>query len=441
MAESSFIPARSFALASVLTPALVLFISANLANAGNFAFNLLFSRLLTPAQFAELTFLLTLKLGLMSLFGAIQMATSGQVAAGRLTSAHLQNGLLRRVWVLGTLALLPLVLVLALNTPGLNAALVLALALPVVGPLSLLRGLYLGQLNMPRSVASVQLEMMVRLGFSLLFWALGFGLPGLALALTLSIFAAWLPLTGSEKLPECRAGDARALANKAPADRAINSGAAIATQIALAALPLAGLQVAQVLLLDGDIFIARARLSQDDAGVLAALNLIQRIQFFACFGLSMALFPAVLTAVREGRALRRVLWPIAALYLAVTLPLLLFAGLMPGQLLDLVVGQAYSAGTPFVFFSCLAAALFTLTYLAMTLLIALKKVRLVAALLVFTIFQLTLQYLRVSGGDGLAEGDGGLGALVYAKVGCQLFLAGLCLALAWKGLTQRGIKD
>ena len=57
-----------------------LFISANIANAGNLAFNMIFARLMGPEGFADLTFLLTLKLGVLCILSAFQLAFAKHTA-------------------------------------------------------------------------------------------------------------------------------------------------------------------------------------------------------------------------------------------------------------------------------------------------------------------------------------------------------------------------
>jgi len=67
-------PIKAIQAHSIMGPAAVLFVSANIANAANLLFNMIFARLMGPAIFADLTLLLTLKLGLLSFLGALQFA-------------------------------------------------------------------------------------------------------------------------------------------------------------------------------------------------------------------------------------------------------------------------------------------------------------------------------------------------------------------------------
>ncbi|MFM2356030.1 MAG: hypothetical protein RLZZ528_1766, partial [Pseudomonadota bacterium] len=106
---------------------MVIFLSSNLVNAGNLAFNMLFSRWMGPALFADLAVLLTLKLAVLNLAGAAQLAASQMVAAQAGADRNLLVARLARLaWraFLPGLLLLPLLIVLA--TLGAGQALGLA---------------------------------------------------------------------------------------------------------------------------------------------------------------------------------------------------------------------------------------------------------------------------------------------------------------------------
>ena len=66
----------------VATPAVAMFLSSNVSNAGNLLFNMLFGRWMGPDLFADLATLLTLKLSLLAVLNAVQMAVS-QVVSGQ----------------------------------------------------------------------------------------------------------------------------------------------------------------------------------------------------------------------------------------------------------------------------------------------------------------------------------------------------------------------
>jgi len=74
MSRSLKLPVQALRRNALLGPATALFVSANIANAANLVFNMVFARMMGPAAFADLTLLLTLKLGILSFLGALQFA-------------------------------------------------------------------------------------------------------------------------------------------------------------------------------------------------------------------------------------------------------------------------------------------------------------------------------------------------------------------------------
>src|SRR6056297_279408 len=67
----------------VIGPVAAIFLSANLANVGNLAFNMLFSGWMGPELFGELAVVLTIKLAALAILNAVQMAVSRDIAEGR----------------------------------------------------------------------------------------------------------------------------------------------------------------------------------------------------------------------------------------------------------------------------------------------------------------------------------------------------------------------
>lgn len=339
--------------------ALLIFVSSNLANLGNLGFNMLFGRWMTPIDFALLATCLTVLLGGMGLLEAVRMAASRQMAASAPDRRAAQEAALAR---LSRRALLPGLVLSALGgalwlaVAGMQAMpwILLLLALPVALPLSILRGLALGRMQALPVVVSAQAEMLIRLLGAVLAWQAGLGMAGVVLALALSIGAAWLVLDRSLPQP--------ATTDKA---RALPIGGLL-----VAALPFAGLQAAQLGSLDADVLLAWLVLPADQTGLVAALCLFQRVQFYACFGLASVLLPAVALARSQGAPLGPAIRPVVLLGGAVAATCLLAATAMPGQLLNALVGPQYHDAAPGLVTASLTAALFTYGYLGATLMLA-----------------------------------------------------------------------
>lgn len=388
-------------------PLVAIFLSANLVNVGNLGFNVLFSRWMGPVAFGQLATLLTLFLAVMAVLTALQLAVSQRIAAGDdpALAAALAR-LARRGLALG-LALLP-ALILAVHLLGLGPALgltspqslpLLLLCVPFALPLALSRGIATGQLDARRVILSAQAEMWLRLILSALAWVSGFGLPGVAAAIALSVLAGLAPLW--PLLPT----------------RPTN---ALPKGLLLAALPFAALQAGQVILMDGDVLVAQAVLGPEAAGHLAALGLFQRIQFFGCFSLAVVLLPAVTSEVAAGRNPLRAAAPVFTLYAAVTLPVIAAAFAVPTLLITALVGPAFLPAAELLPIVSLAAAAFTGSFLLATYLAATGDRIGIWAIALACPIQLTTM--------SLAADD--LSSALTAKLLCQLALAAWLLTRA-----------
>lgn len=406
----------------IATPAISLFLSANLANAGNLVFNMVFSRWMGPALFAELATLLTLKLSLLAILSAVQMAVCQEVSGQR---DRMIDGAL---FVLNRIAFVALALIVPFLVPAalygaLGDALgissgyafaILIFVLPITAPLCLARGVATGRLEIGRMVLSANLEMAVRLVGALLAWKAGLGIEGVTAAVAASLVAGWLPVRG-------------ALQHCLPV-----AVSPVARRIAALALPFAVLQAAQVLHLDGDVLAANVFMPATDAGLVAMLSLFQRIQFFACFGLAAALLPSVSSAAAEGRSEVAAAMPVAKLFLAVTVPLLAILVAMPELVVQILSGPDFVAAVDGLPLAGLCAALFTLSYLIATFLVAIGDRRGIWLIACFVPVQLGCYAWH-----GLSEVGISLHDMFAAKAICQATLALASLTLAGRSLRRR----
>lgn len=378
-----------YGLAAMLSaPAMIIFISSNFVNVGNLAFNVIFSRLMGPELFGVLAYLLTVKLALLGMMGAVQMAVSQLVAYAPETERHrIERGLSRFNLMLpvGLVLLgLPLTACLALihfedariGIPAPHLFLILVLSMPFAASLSVLRGVAFGRLQTARIVLSSSFEMLTRLILALLAWSVGLGIEGVVAAVGLSIIVGWTVLLDLLPWRKIRSGRTTSVTKK----------------IAITATPFAVLQIAQVLALDGDIFLATALLPAGEAGLIAALSLFQRIQFFACFALAAVLLPSVVNAIRENTGLRPALLPITALFISVSTIFLGLVAAIPSHLVGALVGIEYLAAASGLWLAAISAVAFTLSFLIATFLIALNDRTGVVITIVAAVIQLVLFY-------------------------------------------------
>lgn len=394
--------------AALVSPVVVVFLSSNFVNAGNLAFNMLFSRWMGPALFGDLALVLTIKLALLGLLGAVQMAVSRHVAThGTRDNVHLVR--LNQVSFVALWCLTPLIMLLAwagggewlgMQQPAI--LLIVLLSLPFAAPLSILRGFVHGRMDVVGILASANLEMLVRLVGAVVFWKLGFGAEGVAVAVGLSIFAGWAAIAG--RLPQ--------------AQSAAQPTSSFIGLIGKAALPFAVLQAAQVLLLDGDIFAAKMLLDEVEAGHAAALTLFQRIEFFACFGLAAVLLPKVAEAAARKTSALRAAAPVMAVFAGVTVGVIACVTIAPTALITAMVGPDYVPVAALLLLAAISASAFTFSYLLATYLSALGDYRGIWMMAAFVPLQLSAFFIT-----GEASGGASLNDLMIVKAGCQGALA------------------
>jgi O-antigen/teichoic acid export membrane protein len=415
----------------IALPAIIAFLSSNFVNAGNLGYNMIFSRLMGPALFGDLAVVLTIKLSILALLGASQMAVSQMIAsAGTDQRKDIEAGVAQLSYVSFVVLslLLPVVLLVVWKSDvsgvfGLKEPTVLLfvlLSLPFTAPLALVRGVVTGKIAMHRFAWSVNFEMAVRLVASVCAWMFGLGIAGVAGAFALSIVAGWW-----------------AIRKDMPARTPNASSSPVVRMIFMLSLPFAALQCAQVALLDGDILFAKIWLTAQDAGYAGLLGLVQRIQFFACFGLSAALLPTVAKAISEGRNGRAEAMPVGVIFLGVSLVLIVTALIAPKLVIVVLGGPSFAPAAPLLLPICAAAACFTLSYLLATFLVAIGDKTGIWLILAAVPVQATGLYFVTANADV----DLGLSSLVMTKFSCQLVLAIILLAYAgskiWVKQTRR----
>lgn len=351
MSKSIKLPLQAMRSNALIGPAAALFVSANIANAANLVFNMVFARMMGPAAFADLTLLLTLKLGVLSFLGAIQFAFAELTAKERQIQQSYQRAHALS-WQSLKFSLPAMFVIIALanyisgtlNFSSPMALCVLALAIPFFLPMVIYRGLTQGLIDLPKIILSIQAEWIIRLFGSLILWKLGFGLTGIAAAVGFSIIAGFIFSTRKGDLKPLRP---RGMPSLDPQTKALG----------VVALPYLILQIAQVLVLDSDIVIAKASFSPETAGLVAGLLLIQRVFFFAFLSSSMILQPLV--AKRQGgqKSSQELLLLLGAIVVITVAAMMI---ILPNSdlIVRIMLGDEYLALSSIVWISALTGAVF-----------------------------------------------------------------------------------
>ena len=379
---------------------------------------MIFSRWMGPELFGDLAVVLTIKLALLGVLGAVQMAVSQMIAQTANVHRPRAEQALARInrycFAILWLALPPLAAAmyfgsfdthLEISSPYL--LFILLGSLPFCAPLNILRGVALGKMESGKIILSANVEMFVRMVASIFAWKLGFGIEGVVFAIVLSIIAGWAVITNALPTPRPLQSEIRPMIQK----------------LGLTALPFGLLQVAQVASLDGDVFLATRFLSEIETGYVAALSLFQRIQFFACFALAGVMLPIVVKALNEGTSYRSHVVSIAGLLGFVSTIVLTGAFFQPELLLNLLVGPAYIAAAPLLWIAAAAAVVFTINYLLATFLMALGSQSGIGIVTIGAVLQISGMLFA------LVAFDANLAQMLIAKLTIQIGIFVL-LALA-----------
>lgn len=334
------------------------------ANAGNYGVNLLLGRWLSPAAFADATLMVTLWLTVSGVAMALVLVTARFVGLdphGPGTATLLRR-LRRLAWVGGT----GLALLLAAGSPLWTRTfhavspwpfVVLAVGLPFHLSLAVGRGTLQGRLDFRWLAASLLAEMLVRVVVSSGAVLLGGGVVGATAGLSAALVVSWALVRW-----RTRTADA---AGSAP----------LPAEVRAYVRSVAVLLVAQVVLSNVDLLVAKSFLPADQAGPYSAVALVGRGVFFVAWAAATVLFPAIARRHQDGGATGALLR--GGLLAVATLGLVCTGGalLLGDPVLTLVLGPAYGGLAPQLAAYALVSTLFALAYLVATTRLSTGRVR------------------------------------------------------------------
>jgi O-antigen/teichoic acid export membrane protein len=335
--ESPPAPSASLGASGAITAMVVL---STLASMTNYASNIVFSRILDPVGFGELTSLLAFAVILSVPTNAAQTVIAERIAVYRAEGrsdvvAYLLRHAAAHVWVIalavGALytACIPLVIdVLGLRHPGPAIALAPLVVLMFVQPIALgaLQGLdrFLAFGVMVLAIAVSRISFGVP-------WVEAGGGPGGAIAgqavgmIVVLLGSAWLL-----RLNVSRGGSgaARAGLRRRPDVRSIGASAAF---------------VAFAVISNLDVVLARLYLSHHDAGVYAAVATVGKVITFLPAAIAVAVVPSAARAHHSTGDSNRVLRVAAALVAGTALLAAVPAVIDPDLVISVMFGHGYEA--------------------------------------------------------------------------------------------------
>ena len=262
-------------------------------SAANYALNLVLARFLSPAEFGDANLAVNVVLIAAAAAATLQLLSARSGAIDDPVAIAVRRRLTRWARGLGGAAAAALVLgssVLAhtfsASTPLLFV--VIGIGLPVYLAQAVMRGALQGDLRLGRLAISYAVEAVTRVGIALVMLALGFGVIGAAVAISVSFVASALVVR--HRVATATHGERDTKSAAPPATAAVSVAATV-------------LLVGQVVIANGDVVLAKALMSPEAAGGYAAAAVIGRGLFFLSWAVVHSTFPVIARA--ENTAERR----------------------------------------------------------------------------------------------------------------------------------------
>jgi len=345
-----------------------------LASVTNYASNIIFSRLLSPASYGDLTALIAFSVIAAVPTGAAQTVVAERIAVLLAEGEHERVRYLIRHAVahIGMLALI-VGLVYALCIPLLKQA----LDLQTVGPAIALAPLLVMSFLMPVSFGVLQgMERFVALGAVMLVVALsrivigvpwtlaggGAGGPLFGQALGCMLVLGAIAYVSRKYLLRGGTGAARAGLRRVPDRRTLAAG---------------GVFIGFALISNLDVLLAKLMLSAHAAGEYAALVTVEKIVIFLPGAVAVVMVPSAAKAMHLDGSARRVLRVAALLVAVTTLLVAVPASLAPHLVLRLMFGVKYVNAAAGVLPIVCAGTCLALLYLLVVYTVAIEDRRLV----------------------------------------------------------------
>lgn len=314
--------------ALVLSGSIIMLVGSTAVSGFNFLYNVSMARMLGPALFGHVTAAVTIMMLLSAVTLAFQLVCAKFVArnASAFGQARVYEQLLKKSWFVGVLAAALLAafsgqVARYLNMPDPMVIIVLAAGIAFYVPLGVRRGRLQGLCQFTRLTGNFLIEAAVKLVAAVVFVAVGYGVLGAVGALGASVLAAFAFSRGSRSAARADACEFE------PASFREGMQAIV-------------FFVGQVIINNIDILMVKHFFDPRDAGMYAAVALVGRVLYFACWSVVSAMFP-VSAAVKDEQSTWQVL----------KLPLFVVAGMsalavaimaaFPEPIMHLVFGQSF----------------------------------------------------------------------------------------------------
>jgi O-antigen/teichoic acid export membrane protein len=336
-----------------LSPQQFFMASMLVVNIGNYAYNLILGRLLTPAAFADAAILITLLLVLSFLGMTFQIVTSKYAVLYdslqlNTTVRLLRNGALYFGLGIGLLiALFSKMLQQLLKTETHEMFLIFGLGVPLYFLISVNRGLFQGKQRLTEMSVTYQNEMIIRLFVTIFLIMLIPTIPSsvaIAVGMLLSFILGLFPFQRIIfKNP------------KAKLNTPINS-----KEIAIFFGLTAFYELTQIIINNSDVLLVKHFFTNDQAGVYASLALIGRVVYFAAWMFVMLLLPKVIEKHKKGEDTTAVLLKYVGYVSLLATVIVSGSFLFPKLVVLLLFGENYLSIAPLLWKYALATSIFAI---------------------------------------------------------------------------------
>lgn len=360
--------------------ALILTVTMLGVSAANYLLNLLLARFLSPAEFGDANLAVNLVLAAAAAAAMLQLLSARSGALDDPNGIETRRRLMRWAWGIGGALGIGLVMGSATLADTFNTStpvlfVVIGIGLPVYLAQAVMRGALQGDLRLGRLAVSYAMEAATRVGIALVMLALGFGVIGAAIAISLSFVAS--AIVARHRVASGGVGErAAGRATEEPGLAAVSVAATV-------------LLVGQVVIANGDVVLAKAVMAPEAAGAYAAAAVIGRGLYFLSWAVVHSTFPVFARATgpeERRRAMTR------ALAMVMSTCVVGIAGLaLVGEwLAPLLLGGGYEAAAELLVPYAIATALFAVANLVASLDLAIGRWRAPSALLLGAALQTLL---------------------------------------------------
>ncbi len=322
-------------------------------NGGNYFYNLILGRVLSPAAFSDAAILITFLLVLSFLGMTFQIVTSKYTVLFDSVKIDAFIKLITKA-AIGCSVVIGLLIVLfskslqeLFKTETSEMFYVFGFGIPLYFIISVNRGLYQGKHDLYGMSITYQIEMIVRLVVTILLLVFLPKIPtsiAIAIGILISFLFGLFPFQKSIfKVSKVVINDTIDVKS-------------IAVFFGLTAF----YEFTQIIINNSDILLVKHYFTNDQAGLYASLALIGRVVYFVAWMFVMMLLPKVIQLHKEGKDTKSVLMKYTGYIILLSAVIVTGSFLFPKLVVTLMFGQKYLSIAPLLWKYALATSIFAI---------------------------------------------------------------------------------